>query len=937
MFVWWGRELTQFYNDGYIPMLGARHPDALGRSASSVWADVWPIVGPQAEAVMREGRSTWNEELLLIVERNQFREESYFTFSYSPAFDDSGAIGGVFCAVSEDTHRVLSRRRLRALRVLAERTADARSVETACTMAAAVLAEHDVDVPFAIVYLTEADGLAHRAAWSGLEDGHAAAPENISLEQLEAMWPIAQPDLAPHSVEVRAPAPWLPPLPGGRWPEPTTRVVLLPLERTGTSGPAGLVIAGISPRLIFDADYRSFLELTAGHIATAVTSARAFEAERARAEALAELDRAKTMFFSNVSHEFRTPLTLMLGPLEDLLADEGNRLAPSVVAALETAHRNGLRLMRLVNTLLDFSRIQAGRIHARYEPTDLSRLTIDVASNFRSAIERAGLRFRVECPAIDQPVFVDRDMWQKIVLNLLSNALKFTFDGEIAIRLEASESQVQLIVSDTGVGIPPHEISRDFERFHRVDRTRSRTHEGSGIGLALVEELAILHGGTVRVESTPDRGSRFTVTVPLGRDHLDAEHVDEGPAAGRAETNHADSFVQEAIKWLPDDYAVDETSLSASASRDRLDEGRRPRILIADDNADMREYVRRLLLPRFDVETVTTGREALDAARRDRPDLLLTDIMMPEMDGSELVAAIRADARLRDLPVIMLSARAGEASRIEGLEAGADDYLVKPFGGRELVARVSTQVELARMRREVMMKAAREKDEFIAVLAHELRNPLAPIRNSTALLRTQATADPVLRRCRDIIDRQVVQMARLLDDLLDVSRLSQGKLTLLKERVLLRDVVDAAIETARPLIDERSHTLLVEPAAEPIVVDADSARLTQVLSNVLNNAAKYTDDGGRITVRVEREGNVARIRVSDTGIGIEPDVREHMFELFTQAEEARGRAHGGLGIGLGLARRLIELHGGAIEARSGGAGQGSEFIVTLPLATAPIG
>ncbi len=313
-----------------------------------------------------------------------------------------------------------------------------------------------------------------------------------------------------------------------------------------------MLVAGVSPARKLDVEYLTFYDLVAGQIATAIQNARAAEEERQRLEALAEIDRAKTTFFSNVSHEFRTPLTLMLGPVEDLLANSHIGLSPAAKSQLELVNRNGSRLLRLVNTLLDFSRIEAGRMQALYQPTDLSAFTVELASVFQSATDRAGLRLNINCRKISEPVFVDRGMWEKVVLNLISNAFKFTFEGEISVTLHQVGSDAELRVRDTGVGISTAELPRLFDRFHRIENTRSRTHEGSGIGLALVQELVKLHGGTVRVQSSPGRGSTFIVNLPLGSAHLPAERIG-GSRSTVSTAVGAAPFVEEALRWLPED------------------------------------------------------------------------------------------------------------------------------------------------------------------------------------------------------------------------------------------------------------------------------------------------------------------------------------------------------------------------------------------------
>jgi len=432
-----------------------------------------------------------------------------------------------------------------------------------------------------------------------------------------------------------------------------------------------------------------------------ITEKKAHEREIARQrEELAELDKLKTQFFANISHEFRTPLTLMMGPLEDALAQpEG--LSATDRERLELAHRNSLRLLKLVNTLLDFSRIEAGRIQASYEPTDLSLMTADLASVFRSAIERAGMRLVIDCPAFPEMVYVDREMWEKVVLNLLSNAFKFTFAGEIAVSLRALETSVELTVRDTGTGIPSNEISRVFERFHRVKGARGRSWEGSGIGLALVQELVKLHGGQVSVESKVDEGSKFTVSIPLGTDHLPHDRIGS-PRTLASTALSSKAFVEEALRWLPDrpksSNRVVDAFLPLHPVATPISKRQPARILVADDNADMRQYVERLLGEEYDVVSVADGEAALKSMREQPPDLILSDVMMPRVDGFGVLQAVRAEESLRNIPLILLSARAGEESRIEGLQSGADDYLVKPFSARELLARVSSHLAIARVR-----------------------------------------------------------------------------------------------------------------------------------------------------------------------------------------------------------------------------------------------
>jgi PAS domain S-box-containing protein len=474
-------------------------------------------------------------------------------------------------------------------------------------------------------------------------------------------------------------------------------------------------VAGVNPHRQLDEDFRGFFTLLANQIAGAIANAVAYEKERKRAEALAELDRAKMQFFSNVSHEFRTPLTLLLGPLEQLLTESGEPLPEDHRQQLVAAQRNALRLLKLVNTLLDFSRIEAGRIQAFYEPTELCKSTEELASAFESAMVNAGLHFTVQCQPLGQPIYVDREMWEKIVLNLLSNAFKFTFEGEISLRLHDAGDAVKLVVRDTGVGIPQEEQGRIFERFHRVESTRARTYEGTGIGLSLVYELTKLHGGSVGVESELGHGSTFTVSIPKGKGHLPAERIQ--PASSNGTGLMVDSYVREAESWLRHECGTSSDAaqmprLPASATDATAATGHeRDLIVLADDNADMRDYVRRLLGSTYRVHAVSDGLQGLEATRRLLPTLVLADVMMPRLDGFAMLHAIRSDPEIRDIPVILLSARAAEESQLEGLEAGADDYLVKPFTARELLARIATHVRMARMRREIGEREAQLRAE----------------------------------------------------------------------------------------------------------------------------------------------------------------------------------------------------------------------------------
>ncbi|GBE90299.1 ATP-binding protein [Nostoc cycadae] len=1200
MFIWWGEEYANLYNDAYRPILGAsKHPQFLGQSAQDCWAEIWDVVGPLANSVMNTGQSTWSDNLQLMMDRYGYLEETYFTFSYSPIRDETGGVGGVFCAVIETTERVISERRLRTLRELAANTAATKTVAAAYTILTETLAQNLADIPFAVLYRVESQGTQARLVGiSGITPGTGATPEQIDLTQAHDPWDLIQ-------VKQTKQAQLIQNLPPEIGINSASSAVVMPIAQSGKSELAAIVILGISRQRAFDDEYEGFFDLVANNIATAIANADAYEAERQRAEALAELDRAKTTFFSNITHEFRTPLALMLGPLEETLANPGGPL-PSDRQKLEIAHRNSLRLLKLVNTLLDFSRIEAGRIQAQYQPTDLAILTADLAAVFRSAIEQAGIRYLVNCSPLPEAIYVDHQMWEKIVLNLLSNAFKFTFTGEIYLDLRYCQDHIELEVRDTGIGIPAEELPRIFERFHRVPTAKGRTYEGSGIGLSLIQELVKLHQGTITVTSIVDRGTSFIISIPTGCDHLPSDRI-----SGMTNTSilsptiqASATYIAEALRWLPEESNRDEESsllpVTCHLSPSSL------RILLVDDNADMRDYVQRLLSLQYEVETVGDGIAALASIRQKMPDIVLTDIMMPKLDGFGLLQELRANPETQTLPVILLSARAEEESCVAGLNIGADDYLIKPFSVKELLARVDANLKMAKIRQELahyeqrlrleaetarnqiatilesitdafvafdhewrytyvneqatrLLQKTREqllgkhvwqevfpeivgmlsyqelhrainqqvavvleefiepigkwleihaypspdglavyfrniterkqsesalrqseeryrslvaatsavvwmtnpfgefidlqpsweeytgqswndyagwgwlqmihpedqeqvqkqwqqalaektfyeiesrlwhhstgeyrymitravpilngdglirewigtntdindayqqatqrkqveeernnllyreqvaraqaeeanrvKDEFLAILSHELRSPLNPILGWSRLLQTQKLNAAKTAEALATIERNAKLQTQLIDDLLDVSRILRGKLNLNVAPVDLSFIIESAIETMRTAAVAKS--IVVQTQLEHLgQVAGDSARLQQIVWNLLSNAIKFTPDNGLVSIQLQQVGKYAQITVRDTGKGIEPEFLPFVFDYFRQADASITRKFGGLGLGLAIVLHLVELHGGTVNVTSPGEGLGSTFTVMLPL------
>jgi signal transduction histidine kinase len=916
----WGDGHNQIYNDGYRVVCGDVHPRAMGEDYRVTWASAWPAIGQPFERALT-GETTYLENQRMFLERNGYEEETFFTFSLSPIRNEAGKVVGLFHPVTETTSSILAERRVRALRDIADGAGRARVFDEACELLLAALETHVFDVPFALLYVTTSDCASARLRGvRGIQPGASFAADAVGLGDagVRAVWPLEEAARGGRAHRVADVAARFGELVARVYPEPISTAFVLPLRSAGSDAPLAYLVVGASPRLPLDETYSGFVEMLGAAASAALGNARAYESERSRAEQLAELDRAKTAFFSNVSHELRTPLTLILGPLEDALGDSPRALRDE---SLESVHRNALRLLRLVNSLLDFSRVEAGRLESRYQATDLSVLTGGLAGSFQSLVESAGLKLRVDCPPLPEPVYVDRSQWEKIVLNLLSNAFKFTFAGEITVRLRAKDGHVELSVKDTGTGIPAEALPKIFDRFHRVDGARSRSFEGTGIGLALVRELVAQHGGAVRVESAVDQGTEFVVTIPMGSDHLAKERVS---AAGDLVANAigATPFLLEATQWAPEERRgpADEAPRSRSAAR----------LLIADDNADMRAYLVKLLAPRWTVDAVGDGQAALESVLESPPDLLISDVMMPKMDGIALLRALRANPKTRTIPILLLSARAGEEALVSGLDTGADDYLVKPFSARELVTRIQTHLELARTRRAAESAATELAETRAALLAdlerknadleafsysvsHDLRAPLRSVDGfSNALLeehvhQLDATGQGYLRRVLEAAKR----MNALIDDLIELSRVTNAELQL--QAV---DLTRVGARIARRLAMAYPTRDVAWTVDEGLVADVDPRLAEILLENLLGNAWKFTGKtpSPRVTLGAEERDGARVFSVKDNGAGFDEAYASRLFAPFQRLHSAA--EFPGTGIGLATVRRIVERHGGRVWAEA---------------------
>ncbi len=653
MLVCWGPDLRMIYNDGYLVLLGqGKHADALGQPVGQVWPEVWDVIAPMFAEVMSGGPATWSEDHRLVVDRRGFPEEAFFTWTYGPIHGPVGTVDGVLNVAVETTDKVLADRRARAAEELA---------------AALAGAEDESGVRAAVRRAMSADSADHLSVDLVLAADQSGDRSRAGLR----------------AVAVREP---------------------------GSTEPVGCLVVEPNPLRPWDANLQRHLENCATHVASALAGLHRLEQERRRASALADLDAAKSTFFANLSHELRTPLTLVSGPAHDALEDVQTPLPEVHRERVALIERNSRRLISLVDRLLDLTRLEAGVVQPDPSETDVSAVTRALADGFRPAIARAGLRLSVSCSPLPTPAHLDVEMYERIVLNLLSNAVRFTVEGSISVELRPAGDGFEVSVSDTGVGIAADDVERIFERFQQLaPATGPSRGGGAGIGLSLTRELVELMGGRIAVRSQPGAGSTFSVQLPMTM------------PAPPADRNHRQSITRRSLESFIDELtqqtAAVEPHSDAAVTPDADTGGpAKPRLLVVEDHPDLRRYLVDALAGDYEVTVAADGLEGMARARTRRPDVVLADVMMPRLDGSGLVRALRAEPATADVPVVLLSARAGAEARVSGIEGGADDYLVKPFDLAELRARLA-----AVLRRPAQHEQeARERRDRATAFASEL-------------------------------------------------------------------------------------------------------------------------------------------------------------------------------------------------------------------------
>ncbi|MCG8592464.1 MAG: ATP-binding protein [Proteobacteria bacterium] len=718
------------------------------------------------------------------------------------------------------------------------------------------------------------------------------------------------------------------------------------------------------------------------------------ELERARDE-LAELDRTKSRFTANVHHELRTPLTLMLAPIEAMRLGDFGALTGPVEKATQTMHVNGLRLLKLINNLLDLSKVESGEARVQRREMRVEQLLAEVVDGARPMAERKSIR--LEALVADSPpvVYADTDSIEKVLVNLVGNSLKFTPEGgEIRLEAESDGDGVHVRVVDSGVGIPPDQIGRIFDRFAQVDTSATRDHEGTGIGLSLVQELVHLHGGRVWAESAGvGQGATFHFTLPAGEpDALEEELVVQSDGRELTLGRSFEALRSEIEQSMMAEGTFDDIERNVRRWEDRSQHGGaageagaldQPEVLVVEDNPDMRELLAFVVGREFRVRTARNGREGLQAARAEAPDLILTDVMMPEMSGTELCRAIKHDSQLRGVPVVLVTSKAEREMKIEGLELGADDYVSKPFHPRELLARVRSLVKLRRLQieavernRELEQAMAELKQaevqliqaerlgavgELAAGVAHEVNNPVNFALNAVRTLRSSVAEVREVAQC--VAELELENPQKREAQLAALGRL-QGEVGLGELGATLDElagIVTEGLERTHRLVGELrdfaapgrgarvgvdlqrgiqstlhllQHTLtdaqvrVVDemPPALPLV-QGDPGALNQVFLNILKNAAEaMAERGGVITLQSSAEGGWVEIGVVDDGPGMDAETRKRLFEPFFTTKEA-GK---GTGLGLAISRRIVDEHGGRLDVHSK-LGEGTRVSVRLPL------
>lgn len=712
---------------------------------------------------------------------------------------------------------------------------------------------------------------------------------------------------------------------------------------------------------------------------------------------LAELDRAKSRFSANIHHELRTPLTLILSPLDALRSGEFGPVPEYISSTLDTMHSNGRRLHKMINNLLDLSKLESRQFEIVRRPTRIDRLINELVESAKPMAERKGVQLTSIC--LDQPieVAIDSEAIEKVIINLLGNALKFTESGgrvSVKVEVEPEGDGIHIRVVDDGIGIPSEQITSIFDRFAQVDSSATRKFEGTGIGLSLAKEMVQMHGGRIWAESLGQgSGTTMNVWLPSGMtDRAIEEDVltdDTGRALGIRDSITA---METDLNLDGFDFSIHRNTLGdierqIDRSNDRTERSNHfeethevhhgpesGEVLIAEDNPDMRQLLSALIGSYYRVRLAKNGLEALTQARESAPDLILSDVMMPEMDGTELCREIKGDPKTSSIPIILVTSKAEGEMKVEGLELGANDYVTKPFHPRELLARVGSLVRSNSLRKELSikndelvsalseLKRAEQQlvqnerlaavGELAAGIAHEVNNPVNFSLNAARMLAKSAkdfssiaehfasesetldeknseeimTIAGEVEELASIVSQGLERTQSLVANLRDFA--SNENCNTPREIVDIRGCVKAASSLVRPTLSASGIDLSVIAPPNPQMADVDETAITQVILNLLKNASDAIGDGGGlIEVELCRKDRLLCLSISDSGPGIPLEHRKRLFEPFFTTKPTGS----GTGLGLAFCRRVALDHGGTLELDPT-SGEGSRFTLTIEAA-----
>jgi signal transduction histidine kinase len=674
---------------------------------------------------------------------------------------------------------------------------------------------------------------------------------------------------------------------------------------------------------------------------------------------LEEYNRLKTEFVANMSHELRTPLNAIIGFAQLAgLAAGGQSVPPPYAEAMQRILRNSRHLLSLIDDVLDIAKLEAGRIRIHREHFDVADLVQSAFAELQSLAAQKGIGYTLAVKDEIPLAFSDPLRVRQIVINLLSNAIKFTERGAVGVEVRrAGEAEFEIVVRDTGVGIDARSLDIIFERFRQVDGSMTRRAGGTGLGLAIVQQVAGLLGGRVAVTSEVGAGSVFTVTLPLAA----PAGVEVQPATTEA-TGAAEEAARQAMEEL-------RTRVEAAAAEQQMD---RPLVLVVEDNPEMNRFVAETLAAEYRVATAFDGEQGFERALALRPDLILSDVMMPRLSGDQLVRRLREREELDAVPVVLLTAKADDELRVRLLREGAQDYVMKPFSAEELRARVSnlvtmkrarevlqreldtqlrdleslakevtfrkrelqTSYEAMRLAREQAERASQVKSDFLRLVSHELRTPLTAISGYLEILRrakSEALSEPQ-QQLVGKIGRSANRLRDLVESLLEYTRIQSGRIVVRAEPLDLAALAADVADELRPQAEQKGLTLAVEPAAPLPTLSSDARLVRLVLVNLIGNAVKFTVRGGVTVSLAERDGQHL-VSVADTGPGIRPEHQALVFEPFGQLGEVDKKHQPGFGLGLALVRQIVDALGGKVELHSA-EGRGATFTVSLPPAAA---